>query len=66
MNFNNNNPNLYNPGMNRREMLWNTGGGLGGIALASLLGNQSAFGGSLNEGGVGAGLGNKVSLRGGK
>ena len=53
MNFNNNNPNLYNPGMNRREMLWNTGGGLGGIALASLLGNQSAFGGSLNEGGVG-------------
>ena len=53
MNSNNNNPNLYNPGMNRREMLWNTGGGLGGIALASLLGNQSAFGDSLNEGGVG-------------
>ena len=53
MNLYNYKSNHCNNGLSRREMLWNTGGGLGGIALASMLGNQTAFGDSLNEGGLG-------------
>ncbi|MEZ6044576.1 MAG: DUF1501 domain-containing protein [Planctomycetaceae bacterium] len=32
---------LQAPGISRREWLWQSGGGLGGIALASLLAEQS-------------------------
>jgi hypothetical protein len=38
--------NRMRPAPSRREMLWNTGGGLGGIALAYLLGQSGALAGA--------------------
>src|SRR4051794_38254562 len=35
--------------MNRREFLWSSGGGLGGIALASLLAGDAAAGGVVHH-----------------
>lgn len=35
--------------MSRREFLWSSGGGLGGIALAGLLGQQGLLGGQTNS-----------------
>jgi hypothetical protein len=34
---------------NRRDFLWHSGGGLGGIALSSLLGGEARGGGVLQE-----------------
>src|ERR1051325_7166146 len=38
--------------MSRREFLWRSGGGLGGIALASMLFRDEALAQPLNSGGV--------------
>ena len=35
--------------INRRDFLWQSGGGLGGIALSSLLGGEAQGGGVLQE-----------------
>ena len=43
-------PSVQNPPpRTRREFLWNSGGGLGGIALASLLSRESALAGTLHH-----------------
>ncbi|MFN6050994.1 MAG: DUF1501 domain-containing protein, partial [Planctomycetia bacterium] len=46
---------MFTTAMTRREMLWQSGGGLGGIALASLLGNHQATAATDGSGGL-AGL----------
>ena len=46
---------MFTTAMTRRELLWQSGGGLGGIALASLLGNHQASAATDGSGGL-AGL----------
>jgi len=46
---------MFTTAMTRREMLWQSGGGLGGIALASLLGTNQATAATGGPGGL-AGL----------